>query len=279
MKKSDFENRKISELWKAGRLLIGKTQKELSLELGISQSSISKVETLGLEPSASDWYNFCRLVGIDAHKTMELGYIDGKKKFKHRLFSEALFKLPLKYKRDFSLKIRELIPFKDCVQSELGADAWEAFVEEKKIDGEMFLIYDFQVSMDLLNDLIRWCEERRFDVLEKVKPYSSSFSSHGILQEEYTRKKTATDLLKTMLDDQIFYQKVFRTEVHSTKRSLEASILINTEIPDFFKEDVVSQYVNYKIASFQEALRANANFNSEFDVRENGTDVRFRMAI
>ncbi|HXH31380.1 MAG TPA: helix-turn-helix transcriptional regulator [Bacteriovoracaceae bacterium] len=271
MRDLGLKHNKISELWKAGRLLGGKTQVELSRALHISQSSISKYETLGLEPSATDWYNFCQFVGIDAHKTLQLGYIDGKKKFKHRLFGDSNFRLPLRYKRDFSLKIRELIPFKECLVAELGLATWLEFLTESEVDKEMFLVYDYQVSLDLLNDLISWCDERDFSILERVQKYSGMFSSHGILHEEYARKKKPSELLMAMLEDQVYYHRVFRTEVTSDEKSLGASLQVTPEAQDFFDDSELSQFLHYKIMSFQQALRVNLNYTQDFEI-EPGAD-------
>ena len=49
----------IARALKTGRKKLGMSQIEMSKALGISQSSISKLEAAILEPSAIDWIRFC----------------------------------------------------------------------------------------------------------------------------------------------------------------------------------------------------------------------------
>ena len=51
----------IARALKTGRKKLGMSQIEMSKVLGISQSSISKLEAAILEPSAIDWIRFCQI--------------------------------------------------------------------------------------------------------------------------------------------------------------------------------------------------------------------------
>lgn len=268
----------IARLWKVGRLLAGKTQVELSLALGISQSSISKYESMALEPSASDWYQFCQYVGIDAHKTLSLGYIDGKKKFKHRLFGDSMLKLPMRYRRDFLLKIRELIPFRKCVRTELGAEAWETFLSEHKIDDDLFFIYDFQVSLCLLQDLIKWCQERSFNLMEKVASYSGDIKLYGVLNEKYSKRKRPQDLIKEIMDDQVYFHRVFSSQIESTSQGLKVSTVINEDALDFFEEKILKNFLSYKIESFKQAIQQNNTTPFDFKVTYTQDELSFLVS-
>ena len=268
----------IARLWKVGRLLAGKTQDELSQILGISQSSISKYESMALEPSASDWYQFCQFVGIDAHKTLTLGYIDGKKKFKHHLFGDSMLKLPMRYRRDFLLKIRELIPFRKCVQNELGVDAWEAFLDKNKIDDDIFFIYDFQVSLSLLEDLINWCLERNFDLMKQISNYSGDLKLYGVLNQKYTKRKKPQDLIKEIIDDQGYFHRVFNSHIESTPLGLKVIAVINEEARDFFEDEILNKFLSYKIQSFKQALEQNYTIPFDFKVTKRKDDVSFLVS-
>lgn len=268
----------IAQLWKVGRLMAGKTQVELSLALGISQSSISKYESMNLEPSASDWYQFCQYVGIDAHKTLSLGYIDGKKKFKHRLFGDSMLKLPMRYRRDFLLKIRELIPFRTCIRTELGAGAWETFLKQHKIDDDIFFIYDFQVSMSLLKDLMEWCREQNFDLMEKIKTYSGDTKLYGVLNEKYAKRKKPHELIKEILEDQIYFHRVFASQIESTPQGLKATTTFTKEAQEFFDETLLREFLNYKIESFKQALQHNQVAPRLFEVSSSPIETRLMVS-
>lgn len=278
MKTNNQESERIAKLWRVGRLLIGKTQNQLAKELHISQSNISKFESMALEPSASDWYNFCQFVGIDAHKTLSLGYIDGKKKFKHRLFGETLLKLPIKYRQDFLLKIRELIPFRECIIGELGIEAWESFLTKTKISDELFYVYDYQVSMNLLNDLIKWSEERNFLVLDMVKRYIGNINCHGVLNETYARKKKPQELLKTILEDQAYYHQIFKTEIAASEDKIEVVPHFTADAINFFEVETLNIFLKHKINSYKELLDKNSSGPFKFKVHELNQELSFSVS-
>lgn len=278
MKAVHTENERIAKLWRVGRLLIGKTQVELSKELKISQSNISKYESMALEPSASDWYNFCEFVGIDAHKTLSLGYIDGKKKFKHRLFGETLLKLPVKYRRDFLLKIRELIPFRECILAKMGEEAWDSFLDLNKIDDEIFFVYDFQVSMNMFNDLISWCKTRHFDIIEEVKHFSGNTSYCGILNESYARRKKPQELIKSLIEDQSYYHQIFKTEINVTKDRTEFIPRLTLEATQFFEKEILNVFLTHKLNSFKEILNKNSSSPHLFEIFDHNHEISFSVS-
>lgn len=267
----------IARLWKVGRLLAGKTQVELSKVLGISQSSISKYESMALEPSASDWYQFCQFVGIDAHKTLSLGYIDGKKKFKHRLFSESLIKIPMQYRRDFLLKIRELVPFRQCFINDLGTERWKNFLEEHNIDDDMFYIYDFQVSFNLFLDMNNWGLAHGFNLIDEVKKYNRDLAFSGSFGEKYIKKKSSQDLIKEILDDQIYFHRVFTSVITLNDNQLIAHAEMTDEARDFFDEENLKSFMKYKVDSFNGILEKNFSSDQKIQVSETQKGLQLQL--
>jgi hypothetical protein len=247
--------------------LIGKTQVELSKEMGISQSNISKFESMVLEPSASDWYSFCQLAGLSAHKTLELGYIDGCSKFKLKLYRSAAFKLPLKYRRDFSIKVRETIPFKECFITDLGEATWEKFLNEVSVVPELFFVYDFQLSLRFIFDLAEWYEKKtKVSIFERVGKYSALLKNHGIFGTRYSKQKTGQDLLCDLIENQPYYQRVFTTETSQTEHGVSVKLVIEPEIHSVFGEQKTRQYLLYKINTFHEIIARNTDFKGDFDL-------------
>jgi transcriptional regulator with XRE-family HTH domain len=278
MEKVSAAEKKIAKIWKTGRLLSGKTQVELARALDIPQSSISKYETLQLEPSATDWYNFCQYVGIDAHKTLELGYIDGRKRFKPALYRESSFRLPLKYRRDFLIKIRELIPFKECLCEGMGESYWQRFLQEKKLDDEMFYVYDFQVSIALLFDLVDWARGLGHDILGQVKSFTGRMDFHGTLQYEYAKRKSAQELLKSLLEHQHYYQRVFKGELTLASNGLNIHVSFLDEAQAFMQDFPIDHFMLYKIHSFHKSLRENTPDNDFAQLHFVG-DYQYSLAI
>jgi transcriptional regulator with XRE-family HTH domain len=269
---------KIAQVWRAGRLLSGKTQKELSRILGLSQASISKYESMLLEPSASDWYRFCEFAGLDAHKTLELGYIDGKKKFKHRLHSNSAFSLPMRYRGDFYLKVRELIPFKDFIIEKLGNEFWLDFLKNHGIPSDIFLIYDFQISLNFLLDLRKDTQKHGFDLLDGALGQVRKDHSHGVLQYEYLKKKSGVDLLKAVMDSQAYYQNVFEIQSKINEKSISCEFHPSLEASEIFKMEDLQIYMNFKVKSFQEILKMRNFQDDKFEIQQKENTIYFKLA-
>jgi len=273
-----LELQKISQVWKAGRLLLGLTQKELAKALGLSQGSISKFESKQLEPSASDWYKFCQFAGFDAHKTLELGYIDGRKKFKHLLYSKSGFPLPLKYRSDFSLKIRELIPFKRMFYHFLGESFWLDFLKRSGLVPEMFYVYDFQISFRFLTDLLAATEKNGLDLRKKISDHSLNKEIHSKLFDDLSKKKNPIDLVKFLVDNQPYYQRVVDMVCHSQEGSLVCNIFPREEMKEIFSSEEIYSFILFKINTFQ-ALISESNTDVSLSiVEESGPAVKFRVA-
>lgn len=270
MRKLTPESKSISQIWKVGRLLIGKTQVELSKEMGISQSNISKFESMVLEPSASDWYQFCQMAGISAHKSLELGYIDGCSKFKSKLYRTSAFKLPLKYRGDFAIKVRETIPFKECVISDLGEASWESFLKDIGMVPELFFVYDYQMSLRFIFDLAEWYHKKmNVSIFEKVGKHFANLENHGVFGKSYSKQKTSNDLLHDLMENQPYYQRAFKPETNHSEKALSVKLVVDPEIHNVFGELKTRQYLLHKINVFQEMLKKNTDFKGDFKMIPN----------
>lgn len=227
----------------------------MASQLGISQATVSKYESMQLEPSASDWYNFCQIVGIDSHKTIELGYIDGKTKFKQRLHSESLFHVPLKYRGDFLMKIREMIPIKNAFIEQVGEEEWLNMLREKGLSPEIFYIFDFQLSLSFLFDVVS--EARQMGIDLWISSLKFAANDHGIFNEDYLKKKTSNDLLEAIVKNQPFYQRALDVEYIQQDEILCILRPSDTSL-EFFERDVIQDYMRYKSNSFKSILKSNS---------------------
>ncbi len=273
------ERQKLSQVWRAGRLLAGLTQKELAKALSIPQSSISKYETMALEPSASDWFRYCQFIGIDAHKTLNMGFIDSRTKFKNKLYVGSLFPLPLKYKMDFSIKIRELIPFRDAIIELAGVNKWKDFLSTHRISGDMFLIYDFQVSLRLFEDIMKWAESNELDLIPVAARLTADLSNHELLQETFGGKSDPLALMKKLVDLQILYQNAMKTDLDLNSGHAVVSLKLHPALSEQFETDVLQAYRKYKASSFEEILKTNSPDFNGFKIHSSIAELQLRTKI
>jgi len=265
------ERKKISKVWKVGRLLIGKTQLEMAKSLNVSQASISMIESMTLEPSASDWFNFCQIVGIDSHKTIELGYIDGQTSFLEDLYGKSLFKVPAKYKIGAVIKVREIIPFKKTILQELGEDGWKSFLEENKIDPDLFYVYDFQVSLDLFKDIITWAIRHGIDIVDKAIEHADTLESIAT--------PTTSNFLQQWIESQAHFQKVFQPQLNSLGDTYKIDLTGVQKSSLMFGKSTVLSFTKYKVESFQRSLRKHLNSDHQLDIIYRNDEISFLIAI
>lgn len=236
----------LGRLWRSARLLAGYTQMQLSRELDIPQSSVSKFENQSLEPSALDWYRFCELVGIDAHRSLSQGYIDGRQKFKERMHVNHLFKVPLRYRQDHSIKIRELLPLRAAAISTFGVDWWNDFLNTTDLDDDLFLILDFQVSLTLFFDIMAWTQGKDQQLLEAANQAARDMRNHGLIGPELERKYNARELVKHYVANQGHYQRAIEMSYKETAAGAKVEFTPSDWISDFFDPISLDQYRTYK---------------------------------
>lgn len=279
MPHTSSEREKIARVWRAGRLLAGLTQNQLAKALEIPQSSISKYETMNLEPSASDWFHFCQYVGIDAHKALNLGYIDSKTKFKSKLYSTSLFNVPIRYRRDFSMKIREFIPIKEVIIREAGVKLWEKFVKAHDIEAEMFHVYDFQISYQLFLDLVAWTKENSLDVLSLATDLAGSPDYQGLVSEQFATKTDPTSLMKKFSEIQGYYQNAVTTDFQISSQEATLSMHFHPAILEFFDLKSLLPFRDYKANSFAEIMSAQIPSFGGFQRTETESSLTLKTEI
>lgn len=249
----NIELKKISKLWKAARLLAGFTQVKLSRELGIPQSSVSKYESGFLEPSALDWYRFCELVGIDAHRSLNLGFIDGRQKFKTGIYQTNLFAVPMRYRLAQELKVRELLPFRLAAIDFLGAQSWEEFLASIKIPDELFLVLDYQVSINLLLDLLAWSGPHRTKLIVHAQKTQLRLHEVGLLGREYVKKRSITDFIDAFCGASPYYQRAI--EIEGGGDATTVNFRVQDWVLDTFAQEHLDPYLEYKAHSFAQILQ------------------------
>ncbi len=267
----------IGRIWKAARLLAGRTQVQLSRDLGFPQGTISKIENNSLEPSAVDWYRFCEFVGIDAHRTLNQGLIDGRQRFRDRLYRDHIFKFPLRYRRDHSLKVRELIPFRASALSILGEDSWSEFLSTINIDDELFCVMDFQVSLSFLEDLLAWSKDKNQEIIESALASTAEFRRNHRLGSEMIRGRTPADFIRSFVEGQDHYQRAAKLSYHSKRKSIEVNFTASDWIADFFDAGSVEDFLAYKARSLDAFLRTQ--FDGETDPIFKRSENKFSLEI
>jgi transcriptional regulator with XRE-family HTH domain len=250
-----LEREKIARLWKAGRLLAGLTQQKISQQLSIPQSSVSKFESGVLEPSAIDWFRFCELVGIDAHRSLHLGVIDGRQKFRDSMYLQNLFRFPLRYRLEQALKIRELVAFKEAAIELLGQESWKNFLRESEIDENIFYVMDFQVSLNFLLDLFIWSNGREEELMDLACMASTKLRQHGLVGTDLLKKRHLNDFLEALKASQDFYQRALHFDLTIFSDRTQLILRSDEYLKNTFNPRTLELYLSYKTLSVTEIIR------------------------
>ena len=121
-------------------------------------------------------------------------------------------------------------------------------------------------------------QNQGLDLLGGALMYVGKMNSHGILQYDYLKKKTASDLLKTVLENQPYYQNVFELDSEFRENNLDCEIYPSQEAVEKFKMEDLQMYMTFKVKSFQEILKMRNFSENHFEMEPKENLIYFKLA-
>jgi hypothetical protein len=243
---------------RTARKLRGKIQIEVANHLGVSQSFLSKLEHARLIPSSSQWFLFCRFMGINPARTFESGFID------HCLsvagnnpYPQSLFKVHPRYDFHHTSKVRSVLPFIQYFTAQLGEGKFDKFCEENSIDPDFFRVLDNQLNitftLDLITTLMKKGVLKRTDLQKLVQPISTPLI-HGNLHEDYDQMTGPLELVQCLIQNKEKYETNFKYQLEEKdNRSLVVSVAPNPVLTQFdYKNELLGDFLcQYKQQYFK----------------------------
>jgi transcriptional regulator with XRE-family HTH domain len=235
--------KRISAVMRAARKRKDLTQVEVSKQLGISQSALSKIENSLLIPSAPQWFEFCQYAGISPD-CLSTGYIDGLHPVALATGKlESGFRLPKAYSELRGSTARTMVPFLAYFQSCYGEQRLQEWLWDQNIDPDYFVDLDSSINLNFCLDMARQLSRQGHlkarDIPKLVRPVSDP-ATHGGISRRYDDAATALVRLKALIENARFYECNFKYALESeTRNGLDLSVTPEKHLKDipYYRND------------------------------------------
>ena len=266
---------KISRIIRAARKQLGLNQETIAKQLSISQSALSKLEHGTLIPSAPQWFEFCRTMGI-APESFIGGYIERNRAatLQHG-DREGTFKLPKKYCANRGSKVRAVLPFLNYLKNVLGEKKQRELIKSFKVDPDFFVDLDNQISLQFSLDIGRYLIKEKLlkasDIGKLTKPIGTP-ELHGALHANYAGKQDPILLLTALLLNSRLYECNFKYSIEDQNKNLfEFSVEPEKHMSSIsYKDDELGDFLcRYKRSYFERfAYYGQAEAKKNFELEE-----------
>ncbi len=213
-----------ADIIRCARKAHGVTQVGLAKELGLTQGTISKVESAELILRAHSWIYLCKRFSVDPF-SLTSGIIDELKATKvESLLRVGNFRLPKKYQHSQSLNFRWLSPIILYLKKTFSSEDFPLFF--KKIfsfDPDYVFNMGHQLNYQFLIDFFNWLSESSTindQLIQQITKYVKSEKAHGKLGEAYQNLSGRPfDILELYLKNYHKYSSDFELSIEAKSRN------------------------------------------------------------
>jgi transcriptional regulator with XRE-family HTH domain len=214
---------KLSKIMRAARKRLGLTQVAVARKMGITQGSLSKLESGQLVASAPQWFTFCEFTGISADSLIT-GYIERNRPAMLRDVSadESGYRIPKRYSTNSGSKVRAMLPFLHFFQQKLGETRLSQFLVSLGLDPDFFVDLDNQLSLNFCVDISKYLIRHGYMKPKHLLDLTSQVAQprvHGSLHRYYDGSAGATALLQVLTLNSRQYECNFRYQLEAQSRS------------------------------------------------------------
>jgi transcriptional regulator with XRE-family HTH domain len=237
MKETDFS---LGPIMKAARKFKKFNQADVANAIGCSQSALSKMEHNLLIPSAPQWFMFSRFTSIPP-ESLENGVIDRHIKIKFNSENVSLgFKIPKKYRTQRSQKAREVYPFLQYLDKNLGKDALNEYVTFTGLDPEFFLDFDNLINFPLIADTMNYfiqLGKNSPQIIQEVVSIGQNQLYWDHYEVEWNKLGTAKAVLTEFIAEQLFFQTDFQLHLEESGDRLILTYVPGSHLKNFKEAD------------------------------------------
>lgn len=187
--------------------------------MGISQGTISKIESAQLVPNMVQWYKFCNIININPDETFDSGLVTIRpKKDQPHKFKMGKKKSPLKI---LSSELILMVHF--LFESEYELD-FKKFLKENSIDSDIFYALDIHMQITVLTLIETFVHEHNINedfIFQNL--FDSPVYNKVLTPKKYTSKMNErSSIFNFDLEENVF--QVNNLEINKSSSSHSVSI-------------------------------------------------------
>ncbi|GEM_PF-4108167 len=260
---------RLSKIILSARKRMNLTQNEVSKTTGITQGTLSKIESYQCSVSAKHWFLLSKLLDIPS-TSVWTGYIDRGIR-PSTPSTKNVFKQPKKYFNHSYSSTKEIAPIIKFICEKIGKERLDQYLAKLKMTDLIFIDLNNKISFQLAYDLLKevFSEGITQDDFKKIAQYSKDLNLHGAQAEVYKKKKSSIALLKSFLENSPFYQEAYKYNILSkTDNNMTFELEpLQATLPEFNKvKDILIPYTKAYLESF---ISNNSNEKTIIEIEEN----------
>lgn len=213
------------------------TQSHVTQNLGLAQSTLSRIEAGILVPSVLTWMDLTELLDIPVD-ALRYGVLDSQTNTDIRTGTmENGFKLPRIYSKNRCLKVRSIYPLVRFVEEKYGDKKLKQITKELGVDRDFFTCFDNQINLKFVDDFVNYLRAA-FDFSEEsmkevIEIGMGDSVIHGRLMDSYKSTKSAMELIQQYLKNYDKYQAFLMQRIlHADQSEIKLQYSINPMIKD-----------------------------------------------
>ena len=264
---------RLSKLIFTARKRKGYTQAFISKETGITQGTLSKIESGVCSVSAKHWFLLSRLLDIPADSVWS-GLIDRGIK-PAREVEKNTYKLPKKYYQNAHSSVKEIISILEYVQRKEGVLKFEAYLASLGIPEYFFYDLNNKINFLFAVDLLNHFYPNQVDekLYSEIALLSKEDIFHGVHSVEYKKKNTALNLLRAYVENAAYYQDGYKYKIVNRDSDSLEFVMEATSNNDGEVEDIL---IPFKKAYLKNLTKMDDNSSLAFTVSKNNSNYTFK---
>jgi transcriptional regulator with XRE-family HTH domain len=207
----------LSAVIRYGRKRAGLSQVEFAKAIGITQGTISKIESAQLSVDARTWFEICDLVKIP-YECLRTGTIDLTGfDVAQDVSRVGKFRIPERYGKYAGSTVRTIVPFLRFFSKHAGEAATEDYIRYRKLEPDYFVQLNNPLNVRFIGDFIQMMSDRHVLTQENLPELASHFAAspiHRPFKQDY-ENMAPMQMLAALIDQLPNYEKNYRYRLES----------------------------------------------------------------
>ena len=200
---------RLSKILLCARKRKGLTQTQVSSMTGITQGTLSKVESYQCSVSAKHWFLLSRILDIPSDSVWS-GYIDRGIRPCNET-EKNVFKLPKKYLKNSHSSVKEIIPILQYIREKFGEEQLKEALNQLKVTDLFFVDLNNKINFLFACDLLKsfYGENLSEQLFKEIAKYSKDANLQGTHSREFQKKNNSLSLLRVYLESAPYRQDAY----------------------------------------------------------------------